>query len=1098
MSKLSNSYFKAIGLFIAVASALMLCSWGISVWMRPVIESTPIVYDAAELEAIHLDRSEMGSATEPPVVQVDVDYTIGHSAAWYPKGESPILAELVERGDIPAVEERVGEEPVVLQGPDGVGRFGGTLFRVASSSSDVSLIGDRLAASTLVRWSPMGYPVRPHIAKSWESSEDRREWTFHLRKGMKWSDGSPFTSDDIHYWWAEEQYFNSRAPSWMIVGGEAGDVVKVDAYTVKFTFPKPYGNFLEMLANPVFPYSPKHYLEPYHPEWGDSELIEKAMQARGFSTARALYFKLKNFRNPEHPRIWPWVYRTYQNNPPESFVRNPYYWAVDEAGNQLPYLDRILFSVKAPKLIPVAAAAGEMSMQARHVRFSDYTLLMENRERNHFQVYHWLSADRSAWALWPNQNRYVDPEDPSTALKAELLRDKRFRQALSLAIDRENIISAVYSGFGEPAQIAPGKGSPYFSEKLLHSFTEFDPERANAMLDALGLVRDEFSGMRTFSDGSPMTWYIDYTDYTGEGPVQFVINNWAEVGIRAVPRERSRPLFWAEKSSLQHDFTVWSGMSEYNPTVGSRSFVADSAQSHFAMSNAAWFLRGGLYGDPRAQGGEMVEPVVGSPIRRAMELREEAIQATTDEAQMRLYQEILEIAAENLWSISIATPPPQPVLVKDGLRNVAPKALVGYTYMTPGNTGVETYYYDEPTESPEALLEIQDQMTRIVPEPQSVSGQVAELKHGKGIAWWFGRGLMLTLLAVFVFSAVKFPYIGKRFIILIPTLSVVSLVIFYIIQLPPGDYVETRILQLRLTGDEAAIEQVEELRQSFHLDEPFFQQYSRWIGLTWFTSFDEGDKGLLQGYMGRSMETETTVNSLVGDRLILTLLVSFFTVMFTWALAIPIGIYSAVRQYSFADYIFTTVGFIGMCVPNFLLAIVLMYWSTKDLGVNVTGLFSPEYAAMPGWSWGKVLDLMTHIWVPVIVIGTAGTAGMIRVMRGNLLDELRKPYVTTALAKGVRPFRLLMKYPVRLALNPFISGIGSIFPQLISGGAIIAIVLSLPMLGPLLLQGLMTQDVYLAGSMLMVLSLLGVFGTLVSDLLLLWLDPRIRMEGGAK
>jgi len=1098
MSLFSNGYLKAVGLFLVVGIALMLCTWGVSVWMRPTIESTPVVYDKSELEAIRLDRSEQVDASDPPVVQVDVDYTLGQLAEWYPKGESPILTELVKQGALPAVEERVGTEPVVLQGTDGVGNYGGTLFRVASSSSDVALIGNRLAAPTLVRWSPMGYPLRPHVAKKWESSADRREWTFYLRKGMKWSDGSPFTADDILYWWEEELYFNTITPDWMMIGGQSGNVVKVNNYTVKFVFPNPYGNFPEMLATPVMPYSPKHYLEPYHPERGDPALIAEAMEARGFSTARALYFKLKNFRNPEHPQIWPWIYRTYQNNPPESFVRNPYYWAVDKAGNQLPYIDRVLFNVKAPKLIPVAAAAGEMHMQARHVRFSDYTLLMENRKRNHFQVYHWLSADRSVWALWPNQNRYVDPEDSTTAMKAELLRDKRFRQALSLAIDREKIISAVYSGFGEPAQIAPGKGSPYYSEKLLHSFTEFDPERANKLLDTLGLARDELLGTRTFPDGSPMTWYIDYTDYTGEGPVQFVINNWAEVGIRAVPRERSRPLFWAEKSSLQHDFTVWSGMSEYNPTVGSRSFVADNAQSHFAMANAAWFLRGGLYGDPRAQGGEMVEPDVGSPIRRAMELREAAMQAISEEEQIRIFNEILEIAAENLWSISIATPPPQPVLVKDGLRNVPRKALVGYTYLTPGNTGVETYYFDAPTESPGALAEIKYQMTHITPEPQSVSGQAAAAAQGVGFWSWLSRGLTFTLIGVFTFAAVKFPYIGKRILILIPTLGVVSLVIFYIIQLPPGDYVETRILQLRLTGDDAAIEQVEELRQSFHLDEPFIQQYSRWIGLIWFTSFNEGDKGLLQGYMGRSMETETTVNSLVGDRLILTLLVSFSTVLFTWVIAIPIGIYSAVRQYSIADYIFTTIGFIGMCVPNFLLAIVLMYWSTKYLGVNVTGLFSPEYAAMPGWSWGKAVDLMKHIWVPVIVIGTAGTAGMIRIMRGNLLDELRKPYVTTAMAKGVRPFRLLMKYPVRLALNPFVSGIGSIFPQLISGGAIIAIVLSLPMLGPLLLQGLMTQDVYLAGSMLMVLSLLGVVGTLVSDLLLLWLDPRIRMEGGSK
>ncbi|MGE9291610.1 MAG: ABC transporter permease, partial [Puniceicoccales bacterium] len=211
---------------------------------------------------------------------------------------------------------------------------------------------------------------------------------------------------------------------------------------------------------------------------------------------------------------------------------------------------------------------------------------------------------------------------------------------------------------------------------------------------------------------------------------------------------------------------------------------------------------------------------------------------------------------------------------------------------------------------------------------------------------------------------------------------------------------------------------------------------------------------------------------------------------------LPIGIYTAVRQYSVGDYVLTFLGFIGMCVPNFLLAILMMYWGHLYLGLNLTGLFSPEYAATPDWSVGKVVDMLLHLIIPVFVIATGSTAGMIRVMRANLLDELKKPYVTTAMAKGVRPFKLLMKYPVRLALNPFISGIGGLFPALLSGASLVAIILSLPMVGPLLLEGLLTEDLYLSGSLLMVFSLLGVFGTLVSDLLLMIVDPRIRMEGG--
>jgi ABC-type dipeptide/oligopeptide/nickel transport system permease component len=264
------------------------------------------------------------------------------------------------------------------------------------------------------------------------------------------------------------------------------------------------------------------------------------------------------------------------------------------------------------------------------------------------------------------------------------------------------------------------------------------------------------------------------------------------------------------------------------------------------------------------------------------------------------------------------------------------------------------------------------------------------------------------------------------------------------------------------------------------------------MGVPWFWSFDSADLGLLQGYLGRSMENNRPVGAIVGDRILLTLAISFGTILLTWALAIPIGIYSAVRKYSVGDYFFTLVAFVGMSVPPFLLALLLM------VAAGVSGLFSPEFAAQPGWSWPKVVDLLGHVWVPIVVMGISGTAGLTRIMRANLMDELSKPYVTTARARGVRPLKLLLKYPVRVALNPFVSGIGHLFPELVSGGAIVAIVLSLPTVGPLQIEALMSEDAYLAGSMLMVLSVLAVFGTLVADLLLLWLDPRIRYESGSR
>jgi ABC-type dipeptide/oligopeptide/nickel transport system permease component len=333
---------------------------------------------------------------------------------------------------------------------------------------------------------------------------------------------------------------------------------------------------------------------------------------------------------------------------------------------------------------------------------------------------------------------------------------------------------------------------------------------------------------------------------------------------------------------------------------------------------------------------------------------------------------------------------------------------------------------------------------------------------------------------------------------MVPTLLVVSIVVFVVVQLPPGDYLESRILEYQMQGTEASLPQIEDLRRNFHLDESIVVRYLRWAGFVWFTTLDERDTGLLQGNLGLSMEHNRSVNQVVGDRLLFTVIVTVATIVFTWMVALPAGIYSAVRRYSWGDHVLTLLAFSCASVPSFLLALVTIYLGQAWFGVNVSGLFSPSYATMPGWNWAKIVDLGRHLWLPVVVLGAGGAAGLVRVMRANLLDELKKPYVTTARAKGLRPLRLLLKYPVRLALTPFISGLGSLFPQLVSGGAIVAVVLNLPMIGPVMLDALQTEDVYLAGSMLMVMSLLGMVGTLVSDLLLLWLDPRIRLARGTR
>ena len=327
-------------------------------------------------------------------------------------------------------------------------------------------------------------------------------------------------------------------------------------------------------------------------------------------------------------------------------------------------------------------------------------------------------------------------------------------------------------------------------------------------------------------------------------------------------------------------------------------------------------------------------------------------------------------------------------------------------------------------------------------------------------------------------------YIIHRLLVMVPTLLTISAIVFVIIQLPPGDYFTTYVNELQSQGESVSAERIEFLRQQYGFDKSVVEQYFVWLF------------GIFQGDFGYSFEHSMPVSDIIGDRLLLTFMVSFATIVFTWVVSFIIGTYSAVHQYSVGDYTLSFLGFIGLATPNFLLALVLLWVANVYFGTSIGGLMEPEFLDQP-WSWAKVFSVLGHLWIPVLVIGTSGTAGMIRRLRANLLDELHKQYVVTARAKGMHPFRLLVKYPLRMALNPFIADIGNLLPQVISGAAIVSVVLSLPTTGPMLLRALQSQDMYLAGSFLMVLATLTVVGTLVSDLALAALDPRIRLGGGA-
>ena len=325
-------------------------------------------------------------------------------------------------------------------------------------------------------------------------------------------------------------------------------------------------------------------------------------------------------------------------------------------------------------------------------------------------------------------------------------------------------------------------------------------------------------------------------------------------------------------------------------------------------------------------------------------------------------------------------------------------------------------------------------------------------------------------------------FLVRRVILAILTVWAVSVLAYVVIQLPPGDYITSYIAQMSASGSAVSEQEAKMLREQYGLDQPIYIQYIRWMSM------------VLRGNFGMALEYGRPVAEVIGDRLWLTMIVSGAAILFTWLVALPIGVYSAVRQYSFGDYVATFIGFIGLAVPSFMLALILMYLGFKYFNASIGGLFSEQFAEAP-WSLAKLWDLTKHLPLPAVVLGLAGTAQLIRIMRANLLDELGRPYVMTARARGLSEARLIIKYPVRVALNPFASTIGYLLPYVVSGSIIVSLVLSLPTVGPLLLKALIAQDMFLAGTIVLMLGVMTVIGTFLSDLLLLWIDPRIRFEG---
>ena len=474
------------------------------------------------------------------------------SAAWAAK-EAPELAELVKLGKLPPVEERLPDAPLVVEPVEEIGRYGGTLNRTYFGTSDAAG-WERLTREPLIGWDREYVQLRPNVARAWEVLEDGRVFVFHLRKGMKWSDGTPFTADDILFWYEDiilNKELNPVPPSLWSFKGELLQVEKIDDYTVKISFSEPYGWFPYQLAEFGNIYAPKHYLKQFHINYADQEELERQTREAGFSTWNQLFTdKNSAFNNPDYPVITAWK---VDARPSARFVasRNPYYWKVDPEGNQLPYIDRVSQQlISDTELMVMKAISGEIDFQIRHFhnRWLDFPLLMQNAESGKYRVLLWNSDYAGAAVLYFNLNT-------KNPVLRPLFNDSRFRRALSLAIDRDEINELVFLGAGAPQQPFLTPGSPAYDESTARRYTEYDPARANELLDEIGLTQRDSAGYRLSPDGQPIVINIEVRSGVSQEQVttaELFADYWSKVGIRAVVKAGEKPLE-TRKEAGEHD-----------------------------------------------------------------------------------------------------------------------------------------------------------------------------------------------------------------------------------------------------------------------------------------------------------------------------------------------------------------------------------------------------------------------------------------------------------------------------------------------------------------------------------------------------------------
>jgi len=594
--------------------------------------------------------------------------------------EAPLLQSRVRSGALPPVAERLPEDPLVIVPPDQLGPYGGTWTRFANGPQDVGGVEARLAYEGLVRWDAMGQKVIPNLAVRWEMADSGRVYTFWLRRGIKWSDGHPLTTADIQFWY--DDVLNNTELSPVVPrdfrrGGQTAKLEILDDATIRFRFARPQGLFLMGLASgrgyEMLRY-PAHYMKQFHPTYAPLDTLEAMAQEQGFDLWTQLFEDKRDWRNPEIPRLWPWVVVEPPPARPAVFERNPYYWKVDPDGNQLPYIDRMTFEIFDLETINLKAVNGEMGMQSRHLAFQNYPLFMEGREKGNYRVLHWISGSGGDNVLALNLNH----QDP--VLKA-IFSDHRFRKALSLALKRDELNDADLFGIGKPRQMSPPPSSPFYDPEYEKAFVEYDPVEANRLLDDMGLTRGS-DGLRLRPDGDPIILYLE-TSSLNNRILELVASYWTAVGVKSEVKEEARQLFYQRKRGLMHDVGVWGGSDEQIPLLDPRWLIPFSDESIHAIDYARWFRADGKRGETPPD-----------DLRRCIELFWEIEETPDQQKQIQLMQEILDLNRKNLWVIGTLGEIPTFFLVKNSFRNVPDVAMSGWSFRTPGNTAVECYAID--------------------------------------------------------------------------------------------------------------------------------------------------------------------------------------------------------------------------------------------------------------------------------------------------------------------------------------------------------------------------------------------------------------------